>query len=128
MERARNAEVREQQPPIRMQQQVRGLHVTVDDARLMRVVERGGGLFQIQDGLRNAKRTLARQQRAERAIGEVGHDDIGDLALARLFHAEFVNGDDVGVIERGGGVGLTMETRQVAPMLLGWARWRRAAA
>src|SRR5690349_4166958 len=95
-----------------MQQQIRGLYVTVDDARLMRVVERGGGLFQIEDGLGNAKWTLARQQRAERAIGEIGHDDIGNLALPRLFHTEFVNGDDVGVIEGGGGVSLSVETRE----------------
>jgi hypothetical protein len=104
----RDAEIGQQQAAIGMQQQVGGFHVAVNDAMLVGVVERAGDLVDVGQRLRDGERALPRQQLGERAIGQVGHDEIGEVVLL----AKLIDRHDVGMVERGGRVGLAPEARQ----------------
>jgi hypothetical protein len=51
----------------------------------------------------------------ERAIRQVGHDQVGELARLAIL----VDRHDVGMVKRGGGVGLAMEAGEEDPPDLG---------
>ncbi len=92
--------------PRALEEDVTGLEVAVKDAPLVGVLdgprERGD---QPRGVVSRHRPRLARQPESEGRTGDVGGRDIGD----RVDGASLVDGDDVGVVETGGGVGLSLK-------------------
>ena len=72
--RGRDPEVRDVDVPIAVEQEIRRLHVAMDDAALMCTVERAGGLLEPAERLRT-RRAARTQPFVHRAAVEVLHDD-----------------------------------------------------
>src|SRR5579859_6679211 len=113
----RQPEVGKEQAPILMDQQVERLEVQMDDALGVGVVEGGADLRERAIYLFQRQRLAARvQQVLQRAAAEVGHDEVDQTAL----NAQFIDMDDVGVVQRGQGARLAQKAIQepgVAEML-----------
>ncbi len=86
---------------------VGGLDVAVDDAFGVRRIEGVGNL----NGEREQRVVLQRTSRHHVLQGQAIQKLHGDKALALVF-ANFVNGADVGMVERGGSTGLTAKALQ----------------
>ena len=107
LEDLRDAEVREVDTAVVVEQHVRRLHVAVDDALAVRVVERVGHAAQDRDGARE-RQPLAPDQRGQRAARDQAHRHPGDA----LFAVDVVGVDrhDVRVLEARDRLGLASRT------------------
>ena len=101
----RDAEVGHQRPAIVKQHVVR-LDVAVDHALAVGIVQRGGDLAGDANGLADGQLGFPAQPGAERFALDVGHD-VEDRAVDP---AGIEQGQDVGVLEVGGGLDLLQET------------------
>jgi hypothetical protein len=88
-------------------EQVRRLDVAMNDAALMRRVERAGHLHRQVDGLRDGDRAGLQQLLDALALAQLHHDE--RLAVVLL---DVVDDADVRVVERGGELGLAVEARE----------------
>ena len=87
------------------EQHVAGLHVAVHDAAAVRERERRRDLGGDVGGLAGVERRLGADQVAQRsALDVLHHDEVGARLLAPV-----VDGDDVGVVQVGGGLRLAPE-------------------
>jgi len=82
-----------------------GLHVAVHHAPLVGVPQGAGRLPENPLDLRHGERLLLVEQILERRARDVLHHEVIEAALA----LDAVDGDDVGVVELGGGLGLLLE-------------------
>ncbi len=90
----------------RFEKDVLGFEVAVHDAGVVRGFERRGDLPGQPDGLLRAESFQLGELAAERPSRQVLHDDVhADVGR----HPEVVDGDDVGVLEAGNGVGFALE-------------------
>src|SRR5262249_31628202 len=96
------------EPSVGVQQQIGGLAVAVDYALCMRVIQSGRGLLKITQGAVKRQGTLASKKPRQRAIGKIGHDQVGDAILLAIV----VDRDDIAVVQRRGGIGLAPEASQ----------------
>ena len=104
-----DAEVGQQQAVVLgAQEHVLRLDVAVDDPAPVGVVERGRRLPQVLARLRQAERALLAQAVVEGAPLDVGHHQVGGVVGL----AVVVDGEDVGVVERGDRLRLALEARQ----------------
>ena len=88
-------------------EQVRGLDVAVDDAALVRGVERARHLHREVDGLRDRDRALLQQLLDALPVAQLHDDERPSVVLP-----DVVDDADVRVVERGGEVGLAVEARE----------------
>src|SRR5439155_1700099 len=105
LERLRDPEVGQHHAAVVIEHDVRGLHVTVHDATLMGVPQGAGRFPENPLDLRHGERLLLVQQILERRARDVFHDEVVEPALT----LDAVDGNDVGVVELGGGLGLLLE-------------------
>ena len=99
---AREAEVEHLEHAVGPQHHVLGLEIAMHDAGVVRAQERRGELLaERRDGGR--RQALAVDPRAQRLALDPLHDDERRVGVL----AEVVDGDDRGVVERGGGARLT---------------------
>ena len=92
-----DAEVGEQHAAVGRDEDVAGLHVAVDEAGAVRLVERAGDGGADVDGELGAEPLLGVEQLAQAlAVDELHHD-----GLAAVVHEHVVDGDDVRVAEAG---------------------------
>ena len=94
---------------------VGGLDVAVDDALLVRVIERRGGLRQDAEHLLGRSAAAAGEHLVERGPIHVLHGDVGQVAL--LLHV--VDGDDAGMRQDAGRSRLPEQPLAQALLLLG---------
>ena len=95
---------------------VAGLHVPVDDSARVRRGERVRDLGSEAGGLAGRERAVAGEQRRDVLAVHELHDDVRAVGVG----AEVVHADDVGMAQRGGGLGLLLEAGDeggVAPVL-----------
>ena len=116
--RAGDAEVGEDQRAVGADEQVAGLDVAVDDAPLVRGVQRVGGLRdQGHRPLRGEPAELG-QRAGQRLALDVLHDQVGDLAAALdLALAVVVHVDHARVVDGGHGARLAAEALDEALLL-----------
>ena len=106
---AGDAEVRQLHLALGRDQDVRGLHVAVHDAGLVRGGQRVGGLAQQRCGLVGGEGPVLPHQLGERAPLDVLHDQ--PVLVALLDQVE--DRDHVGVVEPGGQAGLALGALEV---------------
>jgi hypothetical protein len=87
------------------EQDVARLDVAVDEPGAVRRVEGGGRLGDDARGAARFERTVLADEGTQVRAGDVAHRDEGDAVLL----ARVVDGDDVGVVERGGDLRLAEE-------------------
>ena len=88
------AEVRHARLIVGVDEDVRGLEVAVQDATLVRVVNRPGDGLQILRGALGRQNAFLGQTREIRSLHEIHHQEV--LAF---MHADFVDGHDVGMLQ-----------------------------
>ncbi len=125
-ERLRNdagdPEVRDLDLSIGADQDISGLHIAMDDALAVSVVECIGHLPQNVEQIRQRRRIAAREQLLQRKALDKLHRQV-PMALVL---AELVDGDDTGVGKSAGGGGFPAETRAGVGLLLGAGEFVRA--
>src|SRR5205809_144224 len=105
LERLGDPEVREHHPAVVVEHDVGRLHVAVHHTALMGVSQGAGRFPENPLDLRHGKRLLLVEQILERGARDVLHDEVVEPALA----LDAIDGNDVGVIELGRGLGLLLE-------------------
>ncbi len=108
---ARQAEVREQRPPVRMDEDVGWLQVAVHDARVVRVLQTVADLAQVSPRAEGVKRPafddVAQRPSTHQRHGQERHS---------VRHLEVVDREDVRVIELGQRLGLGLESLHEVPV------------
>ena len=104
LEELRQAEVENLHGPVARDHDVRRFEIPMDDARRVRLGQPVGDLHRVAEGLAEPE-PFAADQAVERAARHVLHHDDIPIALA----CDVVDGDDVRVLEGGGGLGFLLE-------------------
>ena len=110
---AGQAEVGDAQAAVLAEEQVGGLDVPVDHAAAVRVVEPAAGLQADQEGLRRAEQPAPVEHGAQAPAAEVLEHQVGDV----LVGSPVEDGHDVGMAERGRGLGFGLEAAQERAVL-----------
>ena len=113
-----DAEVTDFDAPARGDEDVAGFDVPVDDAFFVGGAEALGGLREHVQGLGDGEGGEASEGVAEGFGVDEFHHKVGDgvAAVGVLEFAVVVDGDDVGVVEAGGGAGLFTEAGEEVPV------------
>src|SRR5438094_306789 len=105
LERLRDPEVREHHATVVVEHDVGGLHVAVHHTALVRVSQGAGRFPENALDLGDGQRLLLLEQILERGTRDVFHHEVVEPTLT----LDAIDGDDVGVVELGGGLGLLLE-------------------
>src|SRR5215469_11009117 len=88
-----------------MEQHVGRLHIPVDDTSYVSIVQSCRYLLDIGNRLGKRQRAIPLDQGRERAIGQVGHDQVGDVTS----FTELIDRNDIGMLEGRCGVSFPLE-------------------